>query len=132
MDSDSSRDAGSHGGILDKAKDAIDKVTGGNAGSADIDNRMQEDATFGSGGTDVAGNSLYSSGTVDIGNADTGAIGGESGVDYVSGMGGGAPETNSAGTYNEGAGIRSAYDRDTDEPGSYAEGERPDAEETLT
>jgi hypothetical protein len=124
MDSDRSRDEGSQSGILDKARDAIDTVTGGDAGSADIDNRMQEDATFGSGGSDAG-----SSGTE---TADAGAVGGEREVDYASEMGGGAPDTGLAGTYNEGAHVRSAYERSTDEPGSYTEGERTDDDETLS
>lgn len=132
MDSESSRDEGSHGGILDKARDAIDKVTGGNAGSAEIDNHMQEDATFGSGGSDAASDPLYSGGTVGIDSADTGSVGGESGVDYASEMGGGAPATGLSETFNEGAQVRSPYERSTDQPGSYTEGERPDDDETLS
>jgi hypothetical protein len=132
MDSESNRDEGSHGGILDKARDLIDEVTGGNAGSAEIDNRMQEDATFGSGGSDAASDPLHSSGSVGIGSTETGTIGGDNEVDYASEMGGGAPATGLTDTFNEGAHVRSAYERSTDEPGSYTEGERPDDDETLS
>jgi hypothetical protein len=57
--------------------------------------------------------------------------GGERGVDYGSEMGGGAPSTGHAGQYNQWAGVRSLYDRSTDEPGTFDEGERSDEDETL-
>lgn len=59
-------------------------------------------------------------------------VGRDSGVDYSSEMGGGAPSTGETDTYNEGARVRSLYDRMTDEPGSFDEGERDDGDETLT
>jgi hypothetical protein len=54
------------------------------------------------------------------------------GVDYGSEMGGGASSTDLAGQYNQGAGVQSIYDRSSDEPGSFDDGERPDEDETLT
>ena len=57
---------------------------------------------------------------------------GEREVDYSTEMGGGAPGTGQADTFNPGAHVRDARDRTTDEPGSFDEGERPDVDETLT
>jgi hypothetical protein len=129
MDRDSSQDEGSGEGIVDRIKEAAGNLTGGNAGSAEVDNRMQADAVAGSGRADPVSDTL-SSGSID--STDSGAFDGGSGVDYASEMGGGAPDTDLAGGYNERAGVRSAYDRTTDEPGSYSEGERDNDDETLT
>ncbi len=57
---------------------------------------------------------------------------GEREVDYASDMGGGAPDTGQADTFNPGAHVRDVSDRTTDEPGSFDEGEHSDEDETLT
>jgi hypothetical protein len=63
-------------------------------------------------------------------DSDDGAVR-EDGVDYSSEMGGGASSTGRADAYNPSARVRSVYDRSTDEPGSFDEGERPREDETL-